>query len=47
MYIKKKIYNNPVLYTLPSTKMLNLKVESNPIFYSENLIKEFSEGWAE
>jgi len=47
MYVKKKIYNNPVLYSLPSNKMLNLKVGSNSIFYSDNLNKDFLDGWNE
>jgi hypothetical protein len=41
MYIKKKIYIDPILYTLPSNKSLNFKVDSGSIFYSDNLSKEF------
>jgi hypothetical protein len=47
MYVKKKIYNNPVLYSLPSNKILNLEVGSNSIFYSDNLNKDFLDGWNE
>jgi parallel beta-helix repeat protein len=47
MYVKKKIYNNPVLHTLPINKILNFKVGNNSVFYSDNLNKKFSEGWTE
>lgn len=41
MYIKKKIYIDPILYTLPSNKSLNFKVGNGSIFYSDNLNQEF------
>ena len=41
MYIKKKIYNNPSLYTLNSNKVLNLKVYDGTVFYLDNVSEEF------
>lgn len=42
MYIKKKIYSKPTLYTLPINKVLNLKAKGNTVFYSDNLNQKFS-----
>jgi parallel beta-helix repeat protein len=41
MYIKKKIYNNPNLYTIFKNKELNLKIESGDVFYMEDLQSVF------
>ena len=40
MYIKKKIYKNPSLYTLNSNKMLNFKVSNGAVFYLDDVSKE-------
>ena len=47
MYIKKKMYNKPILHLLPSNKILKLKVDDNSVIYSDNLSNEFLVGWSE
>ena len=41
MYIKKKMYNKPILHLLPMNEILNLKVGDNTVIYSDNLNNEF------
>ncbi len=41
MYIKKKMYDKPILHLLPMNEILNLKVGDNTVIYSDNLNNEF------
>ena len=41
MYIKKKIYTKPILYTILRNKSLNLKIDSGDIVYPKNLQNSF------
>ena len=41
MYVKKKIYNNPSLYTILRNKSLNLKIDNGDIIYPKNLQNNF------
>jgi hypothetical protein len=41
MYVKKKIYNNPSLYTILRNESLNLKIDNGDIIYPKNLQNSF------
>lgn len=41
MYVKKKMYSKPSLYSIPSNKSLNLKIDEGDIFYLKNLQNSF------
>ena len=43
MYIKKKIYSSPILYSISNNKSLNIKVSSGDIFYPKNIQNSFED----